>query len=145
MYIYTPLCRYWIALYRYVLVFIVPHVDIELEDNKQFISNIPRICIWVLVPYLYTYCKKKPLWTLLRISLSVCMLHSLAGMSSSLWSTAYVGEQHRLRQLKCTFIYTFKLQWLEHLWDHGNLFETWVVWVTEGQSWCQVRKQMVII
>ena len=36
MYIYTPLCRYWIALYRYVLVFIVPHVDIELEDNKQF-------------------------------------------------------------------------------------------------------------
>ena len=45
MYIYTPLCRYWIALYRYVLVFIVPHVDIELEDNKQFISNIPRIPI----------------------------------------------------------------------------------------------------
>ena len=43
MYIYIPLCRYWIALYRYVLVFIVPHVDIELEDNKQFISNIPRI------------------------------------------------------------------------------------------------------
>ena len=43
MYIYTPLCRYWIALYRYVLVFIVPHVDIELEDNKQFISNIPRM------------------------------------------------------------------------------------------------------
>ena len=31
------------ALYRYVLVFIVPYVDIELEDNKQFISNIPRI------------------------------------------------------------------------------------------------------
>ena len=42
MYIYTPLCRYWIALYRYVLVFIVPHVGIELEDNKQCISNIPR-------------------------------------------------------------------------------------------------------
>ena len=42
MYIYTPLCRYWITLYRYVLFFIVPHVDIELEDNKQFISKIPR-------------------------------------------------------------------------------------------------------
>ena len=42
MYIYTPLCRCWIALYRHVLVFIMPHVDIELEDNKQFISNIPR-------------------------------------------------------------------------------------------------------
>ena len=40
MYIYTPLCRYWIALYSHVLVFIVPYVDIELEDNKQFISNI---------------------------------------------------------------------------------------------------------
>ena len=24
------------------MVFIVPHMDIELEDNKQFISNIPR-------------------------------------------------------------------------------------------------------
>ena len=44
MYIYTPLCSYWITLYRYILVFIVPHVDIELEDNKQFISNIPRMC-----------------------------------------------------------------------------------------------------
>ena len=43
MYIYTPLCRYWITLYRYVLVFIVLHMDIELEDNKQFISNIPCI------------------------------------------------------------------------------------------------------
>ena len=43
MYIYIPLCRYWIALYKHVLVFIVPHVDIELEDNKQFISNIPRM------------------------------------------------------------------------------------------------------
>ena len=42
MYIYTPLCRYWITLYWYVLVFIVLHVDIELEDNKQFILNIPR-------------------------------------------------------------------------------------------------------
>ena len=46
MYIYTPLCRYWIALYRYELVFILPHVDIELEDNKQFISNIPRMFSW---------------------------------------------------------------------------------------------------
>ena len=54
MYIYTPLCRYWIALYRYVLVFIVPHVDIELEDDKQFISNIPRnfirLSLWKNIP-----------------------------------------------------------------------------------------------
>ena len=27
---------------------------------------------------------------------------------------------------------TVKLQWLVHLWDHGNLFETWVVRATRG-------------
>ena len=27
---------------------------------------------------------------------------------------------------------TVKPQWLKHLWDHGNLFETWVVRATEG-------------
>ena len=47
MYIYTSLCRYWITLFRFVLVFIVPHVDIEPEDNKQFISNIPRIYLCI--------------------------------------------------------------------------------------------------
>ena len=38
-----------------------------------------------------------------------------------------------------------ELQWLEHLWDHRKLFETWVIRVTEGKSWCQVRKQIAII
>ena len=27
---------------------------------------------------------------------------------------------------------TVEPQWLEPLWDHGNLFETWVVRATEG-------------
>ena len=27
---------------------------------------------------------------------------------------------------------TVEPQWLEHLWDHGKLFETWVVRATEG-------------
>ena len=27
---------------------------------------------------------------------------------------------------------TVELPWLEHLWDHGNLFEIWVVRATEG-------------
>ena len=36
------MCRNRITLHRYVTVFIVPHMDIELEDNKQFISNTPR-------------------------------------------------------------------------------------------------------
>ena len=43
MYIYTPFCRNRITLYRYVTVFIMPHMGIELEDNKQFILNIPPI------------------------------------------------------------------------------------------------------
>ena len=43
MYIYTLLCRYWINLDRYVLFFILPHMDMEIEDKKQFITNIPRI------------------------------------------------------------------------------------------------------
>ena len=28
--------------------------------------------------------------------------------------------------------YTVELQWLEHHWDHGNLFEIWVVRATKG-------------
>ena len=27
---------------------------------------------------------------------------------------------------------TVEPQWLKHLWDHGNSFETWVVRATEG-------------
>ena len=30
------------------------------------------------------------------------------------------------------YCFTVKLQWLEHLWDRGNLFEKWVVRATEG-------------
>ena len=43
MYIDIPLCRYCITVYRYVLVLIVAHVDIEIQENKQFFSNIPCI------------------------------------------------------------------------------------------------------
>jgi hypothetical protein len=42
MYINTPLCRYWITLYKFVLVLIVSHVNHVIEDNKQFFSNSPR-------------------------------------------------------------------------------------------------------
>ena len=38
-----------------------------------------------------------------------------------------------------------EIQLLERLWDHGTLFETWVVRVTKGWSWRQIRKPMVII
>ena len=27
---------------------------------------------------------------------------------------------------------TVEPQWLEHLWDHGNSFETWIVRANEG-------------
>ena len=80
MYIYTPLCRYWIALYRYVLVFIVPHVDIELEDNKQFISNIPRMLYKALALQcdltLYYGVQMKILWwrALVSTLYNVCVL-----------------------------------------------------------------------
>ena len=30
------------------------------------------------------------------------------------------------------FSNTVKSQWLEQLWDHGNLFETWIIRDTEG-------------
>ena len=49
MIIYTPLGRYWITLYGYVLGFIVPHVNIQLADNKQFISNTPRKVVIIII------------------------------------------------------------------------------------------------
>ena len=36
---------------------------------------------------------------------------------------------------------TVELQWLEHLWDYENLFETRVVRAIEGLLYSQVRKQ----
>ena len=32
---------------------------------------------------------------------------------------------------RCFIVFTAKHQWLEYLWDHGNLFEIWVVRATE--------------
>ena len=71
MYIYTPLCRYWITLYRYVLVFIVSHVDIELEDNKQFISNIPRSSGWTKLSQESTNTRLK--WDKEQIEVLCCL------------------------------------------------------------------------
>ena len=34
--------------------------------------------------------------------------------------------------MKQSTVYTVELQWLEQLWDHRKLFETWVVQATEG-------------
>ena len=60
MYIYTPLCRNEITLYRYVMVFIVPHMEIELEDNKQFISNTPRITLTTVDALKSPHCCRWP-------------------------------------------------------------------------------------
>ena len=38
-------------------------------------------------------------------------------------------------------IYTVEPQWLEHLWDHGNSFETWVVRATESHGTSSGSKQ----
>ena len=58
-----------------------------------------------------------------------------------------LSEINRTMQSFFTFHciqHTVECQWLEHLWDHDNLFEIWVFWATEGESLCQVRKQMAI-
>ena len=34
--------------------------------------------------------------------------------------------------LSLRWAHTVEPQWLEHLWDHGNAFKTWVVRATEG-------------
>ena len=68
------------------------------------------------------------------ISLMVCLLFLLVSL------VGYV-----LWLFLDIFFTTVEPQWLEHLWDHGNLFEIWVVRATEGLSWCPVRKQMTII
>ena len=34
--------------------------------------------------------------------------------------------------LEVKFSITVELKWLQHLWDHGNLFEIGVVRATEG-------------
>ena len=34
--------------------------------------------------------------------------------------------------LAIVYLYTVALQWLEHLWDHGKVFEPWVVRANEG-------------
>ena len=41
---------------------------------------------------------------------------------------ALIVSYFRCNVLLCTV----EPQWLEHLWDHGNVFETWVVRATEG-------------
>ena len=35
--------------------------------------------------------------------------------------------------------HTVELQWLKHLWNHENMFETGAVRANESQSWHQVR------
>ena len=54
----------------------------------------------------------------------------------------YCSVTSKVVQVSMCLSNTVELQWLEHLWDHRKLFETWVVRATEG---CQVRKQITII
>ena len=37
-------------------------------------------------------------------------------------------------------LHTVEPQWLEHLWDHGNLFETWVVRANDGLIMAPVQE-----
>ena len=42
-----------------------------------------------------------------------------------------IPQKNRI-YIPCKLSITVKPQWLEHLWDHGNSFETWIVRATEG-------------
>ena len=61
-------------------------------------------------------------------------------MSSICFSVVHVKDAQDAEQTESeddkpvtkVIIATVELQWLEHLWDHGNLFEIWVVRATEG-------------
>ena len=65
--------------------------------------------------------KRKIKYTTPKGSLKVLMpFHGL-------WSMGH--SETKVTKLK---LYTVELQWLEHLWDHGNLFEIGVVRATEG-------------
>ena len=54
-------------------------------------------------------------------------------LEAPLWRASTVYPKHIIswRNKKNTNT-TVEPQSLEHLWDHGNSFETWVVWATEG-------------
>ena len=43
-------------------------------------------------------------------------------------------DEHRVNivQKEPRVSYIVELQWLKRFWDHGKLFEPWVVWVSEG-------------
>ena len=45
------------------------------------------------------------------------------------WSKQIKLNQNKLYNHRSfiAIVYTVELQWLEHLWDHGKLFEPWVV------------------
>ena len=54
-------------------------------------------------------------------------------LSSSVRLCVYAESEKQFNWLNHVFVQnTVELQWLEHLWDHGNSFETWVVRATEG-------------
>ena len=63
----------------------------------------------------------------------------------------YTSTQHEQQSKHTLYMYlelietgsftdTFELQWLEHLWDYENLFETGVVRPIEGLLYSQVRR-----
>ena len=58
----------------------------------------------------------------------------MAGEAISIIKNMAIADRSGVRSSAKTKISnsTVELQWLEHLWDHRKLFETWVVRATEG-------------
>ena len=72
--------------------------------------------------YISNYCLQKILH-----SIPVLCVNEEVRKPSALF--VFLVEQKKKKKKKK---HTVKPQWLEHLWDHGNSFEIWVVRATEG-------------
>ena len=69
--------------------------------------------------------KTKPNLSVLHLRVCVCHFYSSAEEAGFYG----IGSVSRVIAffMKLSSVIIVELQWLEHLWDHGNLFEIWVV------------------
>ena len=117
----TRLSYIWVRMFLACLVqkFIDKCMNISLQKIMCFFQPKPTDNVFLFLNG-KIYCK-----------------HSLEAPQRGAFK-AYQQQMFSLRNKKSIYlinpliwIYTVEPQWLEHLWDHGNSFETWVVRATE--------------
>ena len=113
MYIYTPLGRYWITL-CYVLGFIVSHVNIKLEDNKQYISNTPRM---FLQPKSEEWC--------IHIHLSAPDSKRLVNVLENRGPTAQKSDRQFIKTVPSHNLQLLFRQELKH--ENDNKWDSWYI------------------